>query len=427
MNADDPNEPKDLLSQRLSSQPDGDDTTAAHYADTGTGARAGAHEAPETGTFDSPAFDPDATAAFDPITDAEPSDAPGAATAGSSYSASGSAASHDLQETAEFDPLFHADADGDTQQLVGGTSAAAATGTAAQAGRPDLFTDEEWALLSSDAAVPPAGDAPTKPMNRKERKAAKRAATLDADQREMREAEAAMAARSVDVPARRRTPLDVIGAIWITIAFPFVALALAVRAIASGWFLQWTYSWRPGFPADEYGFTEADRLHYGSYTVDYLFNLATQRYLSDIVLPDGTPVFTTGEIEHMADVKNLIGILTLVAAIGAVGILVFGLYKCRAGGSGMRGSLRAGPLLTIILFGGLAVLAILGWDRFFTGFHSLFFADGTWTFYMDDSLIRLFPPQFWVDAGIGISVVVLVLCVFAFALSFVGRRRRLRA
>lgn len=235
-----------------------------------------------------------------------------------------------------------------------------------------------------------------------------------------------MASRTVEMPERRRNPLDVIGAVWITLGFPFVALALAVRAVASGWFLAWTYTWRPGFPDDQYGFTDADRLHYGSYTVDYLFNLASERYLSDVVLPDGTPLFTSGEISHMADVKTLIGILTLVAVVAAIGMIVFGVYKCRRGGSGVRGSLRAGPILTLVLFAVLAALAIVGWEQFFTGFHDLFFAEGTWTFYMDDSLIRLFPPQFWVDAGIAVGLIVLLLCIFAFCLSFAGRSKKRR-
>lgn len=409
VNADDSNEPKDLLSRRLSSQPDGDDPTAAQYADDDSGANAGAHESGRADTFDAAAFDPDATAAFDPIHDAPVEDQP----------------------TAEFDPVSHTgtDAPGGTEPGLEGASAAGAPadGVSSAAGataRPDMFTDEEWALLNGESTAAPAGDAPTKKLTRSERKAAKRAAKVDADRNEMRAAEASMASRTVEMPVRRRTPLDVIGAIWITIAFPFVALALAVRAVASGWFLSWTYSWRPGFPDDQYGFTDADRLHYGSYTVDYLFNLATERYLSDVVLPDGTPVFTSGEIAHMADVKTLIGILTLVAVIGAIGIIVFGLYKSRRGGSGIRGSLRAGPIVTLVLFAALTVLAVIGWDQFFTGFHNVFFADGTWTFYMDDSLIRLFPPQFWVDAGIAIAVIILALCIFAFCMSFVGRKRR---
>ena len=417
MTADDPNEPKDLLSRRLSSQPDGDDPTAAHYADGDAGAEAGAHEAARSGTFDAAAFDPDATASFDPIRDGD--------------------SSHDDRATAEHVPLSHADGGGGRDVTVApATSASAAGGAAAgtsvagsdgSAGQPGIISDEEWSLINGgSAAAAPADDQPTKKLTRRERRAAKRAAKLDEDRRETRDAEASMASRTLEMPERRRSPLDVIGAVWITLAFPFVALALAVRGVASGWFLAWTYTWRPGFPDDQYGFTDADRLHYGSYTVDYLFNLATERYLSDVVLPDGTPLFTSGEIAHMADVKTLIGILTLTAVVAAIGMIVFGVYKCRRGGSGVRGSLRAGPILTLVLFAALAVLAIVGWDQFFTGFHDIFFAEGTWTFYMDDSLIRLFPPQFWVDAGIALALIVLVLCVFAFCLSFAGRSKKRR-
>lgn len=424
--ADDPNEPKDLLSRRLSSQPDGDDPTAAHYAGGDTGADAGAHESDRSDTFDAAAFDPDATASFDPIRDGDHS--------------------YDDQATAEFDPIAHTGTDADGEQGRGVTVASAtSTGTAAgaaggaagagaaatsadgSAGRPGMISEEEWALINGGSAAAPASDQPTKKLTRKERKAAKRASKLDDDRRETRDAEASMASRTMEMPERRRNPLDVIGAVWITLGFPFVALALAVRTVASGWFLAWTYTWRPGFPDDQYGFTDADRLHYGSYTVDYLFNLATERYLSDVVLPDGTPLFTSGEISHMADVKTLIGILTLTAVVAAIGMIVFGVFKCRRGGSGVRGSLRAGPILTLVLFAALAVLAIVGWDQFFTGFHDIFFADGTWTFYMDDSLIRLFPPQFWVDAGIALAGIVVVLCVFAFCLSFAGRSKKRRA
>lgn len=421
--ADDPNEPKDLLSRRLSSQPDGDDPTAAHYAGGDAGAEAGAHESARSGTFDAAAFDPDATASFDPIPDGDPS--------------------YDAQATAEFDPISHADSDAEggrgrgvtvasaTSASAAGGAAAGAAGTSAAgtggaAGQPGMISDEEWSLINGGSAAAPASDQPTKKLTRKERKAAQRASKLDDDRRETRDAEASMASRTMEMPERRRNPLDVIGAVWITLGFPFVALALAVRAVASGWFLAWTYTWRPGFPDDQYGFTDADRLHYGSYTVDYLFNLATERYLSDVVLPDGTPLFTSGEISHMADVKTLIGILTLTAVVAAIGMIVFGVFKCRRGGSGVRGSLRAGPILTLVLFAALAVLAIVGWDQFFTGFHDIFFAEGTWTFYMDDSLIRLFPPQFWVDAGIALALIVLVLCVFAFCLSFAGRSKKRR-
>ncbi|MGJ7540585.1 TIGR01906 family membrane protein [Brevibacterium luteolum] len=228
----------------------------------------------------------------------------------------------------------------------------------------------------------------------------------------------------VDEPARRRvTALDIIGGIWIALATPFVLAGLAVRLIASGLFLKFAYFWRPGFPADAYGFTNDDRLHYGSYVVDYLNNFDSSRYLSDVVLPNGVPLFQPEEIAHMEDVKDLVSLLYLIAVIGAIGMLLFGLYMSRANGPGLRHALRFGALLTIVAFLALGALAMLGWDRFFTQFHAMFFDAGTWEFYVDDALIRLFPGQFWVDAGIAAAAIVLLISALILALSFIGRRR----
>lgn len=228
----------------------------------------------------------------------------------------------------------------------------------------------------------------------------------------------------VDEPARRRVnALDIIGGIWIALATPFVLAGLAVRLIASGLFLKFAYFWRPGFPADAYGFTNDDRLHYGSYVVDYLNNFDSSRYLSDVVLPNGVPLFQPEEIAHMEDVKDLVSLLYLIAVIGAIGMLLFGLYMSRANGPGLRHALRFGALLTIVAFLALGALAMLGWDRFFTQFHAMFFDAGTWEFYVDDALIRLFPGQFWVDAGIAAAAIVLLISALILALSFIGRRR----
>ncbi|NDJ62146.1 MAG: DUF1461 domain-containing protein, partial [Chloroflexi bacterium] len=45
-------------------------------------------------------------------------------------------------------------------------------------------------------------------------------------------------------------------------------------------------------------------------------------------------------------------------------------------------------------------LVITNWDYFFTLFHNLFFESGTWQFLYSDTLIRLFPEQFWFDAAL---------------------------
>ncbi|HJA59838.1 MAG TPA: TIGR01906 family membrane protein [Candidatus Brevibacterium intestinavium] len=230
-------------------------------------------------------------------------------------------------------------------------------------------------------------------------------------------------AREPEVPEKRRSVLDVIGTIWIMIATPFVLLALSVRFVASGLFLKFEY-FRPGFPADQFGFDGADREHYATYVIDYLHNFDSRRYLADVVMPNGEPIFISDELSHMADVKGLISLLYLVALIGIIGAVLFGLYMCRKGGMGIHTGVRLGSIFSIIFMGAVAVVAVLGWDSFFRNFHKLFFSDGTWEFYADDSLIRLFPPQFWVDAGIAGGGVFVLLAIILFCLSFLGFKKR---
>ena len=52
------------------------------------------------------------------------------------------------------------------------------------------------------------------------------------------------------------------------------------------------------------------------------------------------------------------------------------------------------------------------------------FADGSWTFSLDDTLIRLFPSQFWIDAGIAIAGLVLLASIVTLVLTWPTRRRR---
>lgn len=305
------------------------------------------------------------------------------------------------EETVEFDPIAHRN-----QELADRAFAQSTPDPDATAEHRPIDADTSTATGTGAAAGATASGtavAPTQQIRTRDRR--------DADD-------------DVDEPARRRfNALDIIGGIWIALATPFVLAGLAVRLIASGLFLKFAYFWRPGFPADAYGFTNDDRLHYGSYVVDYLNNFDSSRYLSDVVLPNGVPLFQPEEIAHMEDVKDLVSLLYLIAVIGAIGMLLFGLYMSRANGPGLRHALRFGALLTIIAFLALGALAMLGWDRFFTQFHAMFFDAGTWEFYVDDALIRLFPGQFWVDAGIAAAAIVLLISALILALSFIGRRR----
>ncbi|WP_245827980.1 TIGR01906 family membrane protein [Sinomonas mesophila] len=225
-----------------------------------------------------------------------------------------------------------------------------------------------------------------------------------------------------DAAARAKPIAPRVLQVLMAALFPFLILIAAVRIVASPLFL-WAEYHRPGFPGDGYGFSADDRLTYASYAVDYLANLSSSRYLGDLVFSNGDRLFTSGEVSHMADVK-----LVVLSAYGAGALVLlffilafFGLRKAR--GAFGRG-LFAGSLVTVGLIAALTVLAFLGWEQFFTEFHRIFFADGTWTFRLEDTLIRLFPGQFWMDAAVTVGVLVLLTSVLVSIFCWPTPKRR---
>ena len=126
----------------------------------------------------------------------------------------------------------------------------------------------------------------------------------------------------------------------------------------------------------------------------------------------------------MADVK-----LVILSTFGAGALLILlsliaVIYLRRRGPGGVRRGLFAGSIITLVIIIGLGALAALGWEQFFTEFHRIFFANGTWTFSLQDTLIRLFPGQFWVDAGIVIGALVLLASLLTLILTWPTRKRR---
>ena len=211
--------------------------------------------------------------------------------------------------------------------------------------------------------------------------------------------------------------------VLLAVCFPVILLVLAVRAVASPLFLWVEYN-RPGFPGDGYGFSSDDRMTYGSYAVDYLSNWAGPRYLGELVNRSEDKLFGEGEVSHMADVK-----LVILSAFGAGVVLILlsliaVIYLRRRSPGGVRRGLFAGSIVTLVIIISLGVLAALGWEQFFAQFHSVFFASGTWTFSLQDTLIRLFPGQFWVDGGIVVASLVLIASLVTLILTWPTRKRR---
>ena len=193
---------------------------------------------------------------------------------------------------------------------------------------------------------------------------------------------------------------------WIvTLLTPIFLLGLGLRILLTPLFYNVEYR-MPYFPPDSYGFTQADRLRWAPYAVDYLLNNADISYLGDLTFDDGSPLYNERELSHMHDVKIVtkgalrFWYVTVVLVVGLGAWAWFGKWW-QAYCQGLRrgGWLMIGLVVLIGLFGAFAF-----W-QFFTLFHELFFKGDSWLFLFSDTLIRLFPMQFWQDAFLWAGVI----------------------
>ncbi|MAU11213.1 MAG: TIGR01906 family membrane protein [Anaerolineaceae bacterium] len=198
----------------------------------------------------------------------------------------------------------------------------------------------------------------------------------------------------------------------VALTVPLLLLVGSARLAMVPVFLQFEYT-RPGFEVDYYGFTVDDRLAYGFYALDYILNGEDISFLGDLTLPGDKcyPPQTSGdcamfndlELSHMVDVKQVAQMVFAAALIMLIMDFVIIGLGIRVGEVWPLNALRLGSLLTIGAIVGIVFAALFAWDTFFALFHSLFFEDGTWQFYYSDTLIRLYPEQFWLDAAIFIG------------------------
>ncbi|WP_010524669.1 TIGR01906 family membrane protein [Nesterenkonia sp. F] len=210
----------------------------------------------------------------------------------------------------------------------------------------------------------------------------------------------------------------------LAIIAPLLVMAAAVRLVASPLFV-WLEYRLPHFPADELGFGTDDRVLYGSYGVDYLFNGADSRYLSELAV-EGGPLFTEAEVGHMADVKRIMVIGMAAAVVLLIITLVFALLLRRWRPGAVARGFFSGAWVALVLVAALVTLAVLGWQDFFAGFHSVLFAEGSWQFPADSTLIRLYPAQFWMDAAIGVGGLVVLIALLLLIITWPTKKRRAR-
>lgn len=209
--------------------------------------------------------------------------------------------------------------------------------------------------------------------------------------------------------------------VLVAILTPIFLIIFSVRLVTTPLMARIQYN-LPGFPEDTFGFTKEERLEYSKPSINYLTNNAGIEYLGDLTFSDGSPLFNERELSHMLDVKILFtkffnvwyGITLILGAL---------LIWCRQTNKWeqFRKGLKTGGIATIGVFIVVGVLAAIDFDWLFTQFHHIFFEGSTWLFKTSDTLIRLFPLPFWLNAMIFILALTLI---FAALLIWQGNKMK---
>ena len=183
----------------------------------------------------------------------------------------------------------------------------------------------------------------------------------------------------------------------VSLSIPIIISVLSILVLLSPIFTNLEYR-RPGFPDDSYGFTTAERLDFGNQTRRYLISSNTLEDLNQLVFENGDPIYIDRELSHLEDVKIVLqGVLKVFYGAAAVYVLGGLIARLRDWQTSylkaifLGGKITAG-ILVMILF-----LTLISFQALFTNFHLLFFEGDSWLFFFSDTLIRLFPVQFWQD------------------------------
>ncbi len=201
---------------------------------------------------------------------------------------------------------------------------------------------------------------------------------------------------------------------YLTLMTPILLIVGSTRLLMTPLWLNFEYT-RPGFPTDPYGFTTEDRQQYGIVGIEYLLNSDDIRFLADRTLPaekcvegiieqNTCPMFNPAALHHMEDVKIVTQSAYFMGAVGGILAAIIGYQFWRSDKPSLRLALLRGSVLTLGIIVTIIIISTIAWDFFFDTFHAIFFEAGTWQFYYSDTLIRLYPEQFWFDSALMMGI-----------------------
>jgi hypothetical protein len=185
----------------------------------------------------------------------------------------------------------------------------------------------------------------------------------------------------------------------VCVALPLALLLVGVRLATALAPLDFR---RAGFPPDPWGMTAESRAGWSDRILAFLggggrgleqCSMAPKEIPPERDPEEGQRAFTTREILHLRDVGRLYrsACWTGWAALLA---LVFGAFGSR---QRIFAVLRAAALCTLALMATLLLAAALAPDAMMDRIHGAFFSSGSFLFYGTDTLVRVYPPEFWRD------------------------------
>ncbi|HKZ18462.1 MAG TPA: TIGR01906 family membrane protein [Geobacteraceae bacterium] len=193
----------------------------------------------------------------------------------------------------------------------------------------------------------------------------------------------------------------------IMLLIPILIIGGVVRMLATDAYLAFEYG-RVSFPPDSFGFTDRQRFILASTNIHYVRAHLPNDELSKPIL-NGMPVYNPREVSHMADVQAVFQSILRVWWAVFILLILLGFVLWKTGErKALASAIQLGGLLTSGIILSIALLAIFGWQFWFNTFHLFFFEPGSWLFSYSDTLIRLFPVEFWFDATLTISVLSLI-------------------
>jgi integral membrane protein (TIGR01906 family) len=213
--------------------------------------------------------------------------------------------------------------------------------------------------------------------------------------------------------------------VLVAVLVPPLLVTSALRIVANGWIVSFEYG-RGGVPADRYGLSLEERSELARLGLESISPGGRGiALLAEARLPDGEPAFNARELTHMQDVRDAFGIAMLAQAalLALVAAAALALAERPATRSAVPRGLRAGAVATLTIAAALGLFMLVAWDSFFVRFHGVFFDADTWRFPSTDTLIRLYPDEFWIGVAAWIAALTVALSLVLWGLATWWLRR----